>query len=333
MFNFILKFLLLTLVSYSLIANEDSPYTISLEKYRLNGIISLEREMDMKLTSKKYWLNYLQNKDTKFGFIEEYSSVLTCNKEKSTLTLFMKNSDQKYEFKRANNAYTGKNKGDKTKEGDQKTPIGIYKIIDKLSKNTNLDPFYGPLAFVTSYPNTYDTYLGKEGHGIWIHGLPTQETRDEFTRGCIAIQNSNIECLDKDIKIDNTLLIINDKEIEQNIKKETLASLLSELYKWRYTWLYNDLDGYLNFYSNDFVRYDGVKYERFKRYKTRVFQKNEKKTIIFTNINIVPYPSTKDIFQITFKEYYKSDSFEFSGDKTLMVRLNNNNKMKIFTEK
>jgi len=318
--------------SFSLFANTPG-YTISLDQYRTQGIANLEREMDIQLTSKDYWSDFLKNRDTKFGFIEEYSSVLTCNKEKSTLTLYIKDSSEKYEFKKEHNAYTGKNKGDKIKEGDQRTPIGVYKIVDKLSKDTNLDPFYGPLAFVTSYPNTYDTYRGKNGHGIWIHGLPTEQTRDEYTKGCIAIQNSNIECLGRNINVNNTLLIIDDDEIQQNISKDILASILSDLYKWRYAWLYNDIEGYLSFYADDFVRFDGIRFESFKRYKTRVFKKTEKKTIVFQDINIVPYPNTKNIYQVTFKEFYKSDSFEFTGDKTLMIRKTSNNKFKIFTEK
>ncbi|CAI6147276.1 MAG: hypothetical protein SPLUMA1_SPLUMAMAG1_01934 [uncultured Sulfurimonas sp.] len=58
---------------------------------------------------------------------------------------------------------------DKIREGDLRTPIGVYKLVKKLSK---VDSFYGPLAFATSYPNSYDKYLGKNGSGIWIHGLP-----------------------------------------------------------------------------------------------------------------------------------------------------------------
>jgi len=322
---------LLLIVNFSLFATTE--YKISLHEYKLNGINSLEKEMDRELTKVDYWKSYLKNRNTQFGYIEGYSNILACNKKKSTLTLYVKGSDENYEFKREHNAYTGKNSGDKVKEGDQKTPIGIYRIVKKLSKDTNLDPFYGPLAFVTSYPNSYDKLRGKNGSGIWIHGLPTKRTRDKFTRGCIAINNSNIECLGKNIKIDNTLLIIDSEEVEQNISKDILASLLSELYKWRYAWLYNDTSSYLNFYSINFIRDDGMKFPNFQSYKTRVFKKIEKKTIIFKNINVIPYPDTQNIYQITFNEYYKSDSFEFTGEKILMVRVDNNHKMKIFTEK
>jgi len=308
-------------------------YKISLQEYKLNGINSLEKQMDNELTQIDYWSEYLKNKDTQFGYIEGYSNILACNKEKSTLSLFVKGSDENYEFKREHNAYTGKNSGDKVREGDQKTPVGIYKIVEKLSKDTNLDPFYGPLAFVTSYPNSYDKLRGKNGSGIWIHGLPTKRTRDKFTRGCIAINNSNIECLGQNIRIDDTLLIIDSEEVKQDISKEVLASLLSELYKWRYAWLYNDINSYLNFYSDNFIRDDGMKFSRFQSYKTRVFKKIEKKSIIFNNINIVPYPNSENIFQITFKEFYTSSSFSFEGDKVLIVKISKNNNFKILTEK
>lgn len=71
----------------------------------------------------------------------------------------------------------------------------------------------------------------------------------------------------------------------------------------------------------------------FKKYKTRVFNKIEKKTIIFSNINIIAYPAADNTYQVTFNEYYKSRTFEFNGDKTLLVRLNDSNKLKIFIEK
>ncbi len=76
-----------------------------------------------------------------------------------------------------------------------------------------------------------------------------------------------------------------------------------------------------------------MNFNRFKKYKSRIFKKIEKKTIIFNNINIVPYPDSKDIYQITFKEFYKSDTFKFTGDKTLLVRIDENNDMKIITER
>lgn len=322
-----MKIIFVLLISLSLYSSDI------LTQYRINGIKTIEKQMDFELTKKEYWNEFIKDKDTIFGYIESYPNILTCNKEKSTLNLYIKDSNNTYGFQKEYSAYTGEAKGDKVKEGDLKTPIGIYEITKKLSRENKLDSFYGPLAFVTSYPNTYDQYRGKNGHGIWIHGLPTEQTRDEFTKGCIAINNSSIECLDKRINIDETLLIINNDEVYKGVSKDILASILSQLYSWRYSWLFDDIKSYLNFYSNDFIRFDGMDFDRFKKYKTRVFKKIEKKTIIFNNINVLPYPNSRDIYQITFKEFYKSDTFEFTGDKTLVIKFDETNGMKILTEK
>ncbi|MCD6433954.1 MAG: L,D-transpeptidase family protein, partial [Sulfurimonas sp.] len=219
-----MKTLFLVLISLSLCANE------ALTNYRISGIAEIEKQMDLRLTKKEYWSEYLKNIDTSFGYIESYSSLLTCDKRNSTLQLYKQDENSTFRFKKEYNAFTGKREGDKIEEGDLKTPVGIYRITKKIKK---LDSFYGPLAFVTSYPNSYDKFRGKNGHGIWIHGLPTKQIRDEYTKGCIAINNSNIECLDKKINIEETLLIINEKEILKNTSKNILSSILSQLYLWR----------------------------------------------------------------------------------------------------
>lgn len=316
--------LILFILSFSLNANSV------LTKYRQTGAIALEKQLDLDLSKSEYWDDYLKDIDTSFGYIESYSSILTCDKKKSTLSIYKLNENNKFSLLKKHNAFTGKRDGDKQKEGDLKTPVGLYKITKKISK---LDSFYGPLALVTSYPNIFDKFKGKNGSGIWIHGLPIDQKRDEYTKGCIAIDNENIKCLDRNIDIDTTMLIISPSKTKQNISKDTLSQILSGLYKWRYSWLYNKTQDYLSFYSPDFVREDGMKYKRFKQYKTRIFKKKEKKKIIFNNINVIPYPNTKDTFQITFKEFYTSSSFQFEGNKILMVKIDKDNSFKIFTEK
>jgi len=301
-----------------------------LTKYRLHGIDSIQKDLDAALIKKEYWDTYLKNIDTRFGYIESYNSVLTCNKEKNTLNLYTQDQNKSFIFQKEYSAFTGKVKGDKEKEGDLKTPLGVYTLTQRIEK---LDSFYGPLALVTSYPNLYDTYRGKNGHGIWIHGLPIEQERDDYTKGCIAINNEHIECLNRRINIQDTLLIINQTEVKQNISKEILAQLLSSLYKWRYAWIYNDLQSYLDFYSPKFVRFDHMDYEGFIKYKTRIFNKDEEKTIHFSNLNILPYPNTANVYQITFDEEYKSSSFTFQGDKALIVELNESDSFKILTEK
>ncbi len=318
--------LLVVFVSFTYALQANSILT----EYRQHGMEKIKKKMDLELGNVEYWNDFIKDKDTTFGYIEPTLSILTCNKEDSSLKLYKKEENKHYTFTEDYSAFTGKMKGDKVKEGDLKTPLGIYKLTKKISK---VDPFYGPMAFVTSYPNTFDKYKGKNGSGIWIHGLPIDQERDEFTKGCIAINNENITELDKEIDHTKTLLIINQTEVQKKVNKEKLASILAQLYKWRYTWLYNETDNYLSFYADDFKRFDGMDLERFKRYKTRIFNKKESKTILFNDITVIPYPNTDDLYQITFNEFYASNSFKFVGEKVLIVRIDQNNNIKIVTEK
>ena len=315
---------ILFLSSSYLFANDITLLT----HYRNSGIKNIQKELDQNLADISYWNSYLKNKDTSFGYFESYTNLLICDKSKSKLSLYSDNNNS-YRLKESFNAFTGKVKGDKIKAGDLRTPVGVYNIIKKVKK---VDPFYGPMAFVTSYPNNYDKYKGKTGQGIWIHGLPIEQKRDSFTKGCIAIGNQCIQSLNKDINITKTILIINEKAVKKNgVKKETFAQLLTNLFTWRYAWIYNDIDKYLSFYAPEFKRFDGMKLKRFKKYKTRIFNKKEHKTIIFKNINIIPYPNTNNIFKITFNEQYKSNSFSFQGNKVLIVKLQDNS-FQIITE-
>jgi len=323
-----MKTVLLIFLSVGLFANTNMDNF--LDQYRRGGVKQIKKQLDMQLTTKEYWQNYLKQEDTTFGYLEKYSSILACDKNTSTLELYKQEDDKTFKLIKQYPAYTGKQKGDKVTEGDLRTPIGIYNITKKIVK---LDSFYGPLAFVTSYPNDYDQYKGKDGHGIWIHGLPLQRHRESFTKGCIAINNTNIKNLEKQIDINSTLLIIDKDKINKNISKDTLADILSQLYMWRYTWIYNDIDKYLNFYSNDFVKDGKMNFDSFAKYKKRIFAKNEQKEIIFKDLNIIKYPNTKDVYQITFEEVYNSNSFSFRGKKTLIIRLIKDNIMQIFIEK
>ena len=88
--------------------------------------------------------------------------------------------------------------GDKIKEGDFKTPEGMY-YLD--SRNQNSDFF---LAIHVSYPNEEDRRQARQlgvdpGGSIMIHGQPNVPTRSEayyrtqdWTNGCIAVSNSDM---------------------------------------------------------------------------------------------------------------------------------------------
>jgi len=297
--------------------------------YLEKGIFAVQKQLDEKLLALGFWQQQLETTDTRYGYFQNTKTLLHCDKNSSILQVYQRDNNNTFVFIKNYNAFVGKKSGDKQREGDLKTPVGIYTLTTKV---TTLDSFYGPMAFITSYPNLYDRVRNKKGHGIWIHGLPLHQERDEYTKGCIAIDNEDIKCLDNRLDITSALLVIDEKK-ELTHTKSDYAQLLQKLYEWRNAWIYNDIDTYLSFYDPDFIRFDGLNKPRFSRYKKRIFAKKELKSIDFNNIAIMPYPSQdNNLFMIRFTENYNAPSMQFTGNKILMVHLLEDKNISIIAE-
>ncbi len=80
----------------------------------------------------------------------------------------------------------GKLGADKLREGDRKTPIGVYHVTSSLPRK-KLGDFYGSGAYPINYPNEWDRRMGRDGHGIWLHGTPS----DTFSRPPSSATASN----------------------------------------------------------------------------------------------------------------------------------------------
>ena len=78
----------------------------------------------------------------------------------------------------------------KDKEGDGKTPLGVYFILRNLP-GEGLPDLFGAGALTLNYPNAVDLMRKKTGSGIWLHGTPSaQYTRaPESTDGCVVLAN------------------------------------------------------------------------------------------------------------------------------------------------
>lgn len=317
------KFFVAMCALYTLYAAEE-PALI----YQAQGVEALTQALDRELATKAFWQRHLSVLDTTYGYLEGRDALLTCNKKEGKLYYHKRQNDGSFKTVHHYDALLGKSTGDKQIEGDHRTPIGIYTLTQKLDK---LDPYYGPLAYVTSYPNLFDRIRGKNGSGIWIHGVPENTLRETATKGCIALENSDLRTLDAALDMKRTLLII-DEEVKFDIDKERLATLLSQLFAWRLAWLNNDLEGYLAFYDESFKRFDGRGIDAFRSYKKRIFAKGESKSIYFSNIAVLPYPGDEpNHYLITFHERYFASSYQFEGEKTLITTLKNA-KMRIIAE-
>ena len=149
----------------------------------------------------------------------------------------------------------GKNGVDKAREGDQKTPIGVYHVTANLPRQ-KLSDFYGAGAFPINYPNAWDKQLGRNGHGIWLHGTPsdTYSRPPRASDGCIVLANADLEAVGRTVQIGLTPVIIADE-----IEWTDAASLESErkgladaFESWRAGWESRDTGRYLGHYAARF---------------------------------------------------------------------------------
>lgn len=301
-----------------------------LNEYLKNGAVGIEKLLDDEIATENFWRDRLEGKSVDYGYYEKMKFILLSNKSKPDLRLVLV-EDGGFKEVVGRGAYVGQKSGMKEKEGDLRTPIGAYNLVEK---KTKLDDYYGPLALVTSYPNLYDSLQSRGGSGIWIHGVPSNGERPQNTRGCIAVENDYMKALGEVVALDSSVLIVSDNEIEP-LQKEDIIKIFAQIYDWRNTWKYSDIKQYLTYYDKEqFKRFDGKGFEEFKRMKETIFARNERKTIVFNDINIIPYPNPegKKMFRVTFHQDYRSDNYKFVGDKELYIELRDG-KMKILAER
>ncbi|MDR0664120.1 MAG: L,D-transpeptidase family protein [Helicobacteraceae bacterium] len=292
------------------------------EIYRVKGVNALEAKANEILSDPSYWLDRLDKADTRFGYFESPKHIFIV--DKAARKFFFYDYEGGVLTRVAEyDATMGDATGDKYKEGDNKTPVGVYSVTAKLKQGERLfDKYYGPLAFVTNYPNAFDRKLKKTGHGIWLHGFPINGSRENpNTKGCVAIENEHLTFLDSRADLAKITVMINE-EGTLEAKKEDLAAVMALLYEWRWTWKINDLERYLRLYSEDFVRSDGISRKEFDRIKRLIFGKGEKKRIEFSEIEVVPYPNSlnKLIYKASFWQDYEATTHRSSRVKELYLQ-------------
>ncbi|EMF7769084.1 murein L,D-transpeptidase [Campylobacter coli] len=300
--------------------------------YLNQGLDAVGVAIEKELTNKDFWLDEIGDRNISLGYYDDDVAIVLTNKTDKILRVYSY-SDGKIKQDFEQKAIITGLMGDKQVEGDLKTPVGFYELGRKFNPG---DPYYGPFAFATTYPNLLDKVQGKTGGGIWIHGYPLDGTRlDEFkTRGCIALFNENLEEFAKVVQDKKVFAMTEEKE-KVRAKKEDIAALLADLFAWKLAWTDSDINTYLNFYDEkQFKRFDKMKFEQFASMKKSIFFRKEDKKIKFSDINISPYPNVENetMYRISFYEDYYTKNYQFKGDKILYVKIDSKGKMKILAE-
>jgi len=202
----------------------------------------------------------------------------------------------------------GKNGIEKTREGDQKTPVGVYHVTGNLPRS-KLTDFYGAGAFPINYPNEWDKRQGRNGFGIWLHGVPS----DVYSRpprasdGCIVLANPDLESVGRYVQVGLTPVIIAD-EVEWSdaaaVEAER-ASLAAAIERWRTDWESRDTERYLTHYSARFAA-PGQDLAGWSEHKRTVNGAKSWIKVGLSRVAMIRYPRERDFVVVTFDQDYRS---------------------------
>jgi lipoprotein-anchoring transpeptidase ErfK/SrfK len=149
--------------------------------------------------------------------IEDACFVLV-SKQDMTLAVYDYKGREKCKFPIA----CGKHLGDKGKQGDMKTPEGVFRVSD-IQNATNWEHDFGDgNGEIAGAYGPFFIRLYTPGHsGIGIHGTHDNDSLGtRATEGCIRLQNENILKLVKLVRI-GTVVIITPSIEDTAVKKET----------------------------------------------------------------------------------------------------------------
>lgn len=206
----------------------------------------------------------------------------------------------------------GKKGADKNREGDQRTPLGVYFVTGELPK-TKLTDFYGAGAFPISYPNEWDKRLGRNGSGIWLHGVPsdTYSRPPRASSGCVVLTNEDIADIRRYLNIGHTPVIISNDIvwIDRKAWRTQRDALNREIERWRRDWESLDVERYLSHYSRSFANGE-QQYEGWAAQKRLVSSGKTMVRVGLSNVSVFRYPGQENLLVVTFDQAYQSNNLQ-----------------------
>jgi len=204
----------------------------------------------------------------------------------------------------------GKNGIDKLREGDRKTPLGVYRVTSMIP-GAMLPDLYGWGALPIDYPNEWDRRAGRTGYGIWLHGVPS----DTYARapwasdGCIALANPDIERLAKRVQAGVTPVIIAERVewLSAEAWKAQRAQFSERLEAWRRDWESLDAERYLAHYASSF-RAGRMDRGAWAAHKRRVNASKKWVKVGLENVSVLRSSGTDAPVAVSFEQDYRSSN-------------------------
>ena len=193
---------------------------------------------------------------------------------------------------------------EKSAEGDQRTPLGVYYITGRLKPSSLVD-FYGVGALPINYPNPLDLKRGKTGSGIWLHGTPSEQfsRAPKASDGCVVMANPDLEHILTSVSSRTTPVVIAEKL--NWVPKASLdtekANFITTLMAWRQTKVQSDVTKFMSFYTSDFSNY-GKNLTLWTGIAANELGKLKGQDIILSNINLMHWSDKNETMIVTFDE-------------------------------
>ncbi|KAA3633524.1 MAG: hypothetical protein DWQ08_01780 [Proteobacteria bacterium] len=207
----------------------------------------------------------------------------------------------------------GLNGPGKEREGDQRTPVGVYYVTGYIPGNT-LPSRYGPGALPISYPNPIDQRYQRTGYGIWIHGTePFLLNRaPRASDGCLSLNNNDFNRLTQAIGhprhtpvvIDDSPTWVSAREIEVNRKE-----LLTAIENWRADWESLDANAYLSHYDSEHFSDGSQNYNAWAARKRSILAFKRRIDVALRDIEMFAYPGEQDTVLVDFEQTFISPTF------------------------
>ncbi|RZI82627.1 MAG: hypothetical protein EOP38_15310 [Rubrivivax sp.] len=190
-------------------------------------------------------------------FIEIPSSTrhaIAVDASRSRLYLF-ENGPQGLQLVADHYVSIGRLGAEKSTQGDQRTPLGVYYITSRLD-GKQLTDFYGVGALPLNYPNEYDRRQGRTGSGIWLHGVPSDSyaRSPNSTDGCVALANPELQTILERVQPRTTPVIIAKSLdwVAHHSAEQERRNMRNLIEGWRVARASGDLSRLMSFYSPQF---------------------------------------------------------------------------------
>lgn len=250
------------------------------------------------------------------------TTILVVDSRASRMFVF-RQKDGRWSLEGDHYVSIGLNGPQKSSEGDQRTPLGVYNMVSRIDKS-QLDPYYGNVAYPLDYPNDWDKRMGRKGHGIWVHGTP----RDTYSRpprasnGCVVLPNQDMDTLQRWFQLGRTPVLLADsiEWVAPGTVDSLRQKLVGAVQGWREDWSSNDMDRYLSHYSDDF-RVGDQDLQGWERDKRRVAAGKTWVKVATTDVSILLVPGEKDLAVVEFEQDYKSSNLSNQMHKRQYWRL------------